>query len=216
MPLTSLFFTAARCARARPLLCSASQRSGGDGVGAGGEDGGGAAGHAALELARKSCAELQKLAPPHHLSWESRAQLREVAGATPSLAAFTRPLKFAATVRARTDSRSAPSLEMSASARSRAWARGPTAGDRRRTLRRSRKQVYSYSNKRTNCTRRGERTSNRLARGPGAALHKAIFCVGASGTFACCGVISGFEKRTVARPHFPLWFRRRRKCFAGG
>lgn len=99
MPLTSLFFTAARCARARPLLCSASQSSGGDGVGAGGEDGGGAAGHPALELARKSCAELQKLAPPR-LSWESRAQLREVAGATPSLAAFTRPLKFAATVRA--------------------------------------------------------------------------------------------------------------------
>lgn len=108
-------------------------------------------------------------------------------------------------------------LAMSASARSRAWARGAQRrGEELGTHRRSRKQVYSYSNKRTNCTRRGEGASNRRARGSGAALHKAIFCVGASGAFACCGVISGFEKRTVARPHFPLWFRRRRKCFAGG
>ncbi|KAF6333413.1 hypothetical protein mRhiFer1_008171 [Rhinolophus ferrumequinum] len=88
----------ARWARARPLLCSASQSSGGDGVGAGSESGGGAAGHAALDMARKGYAEMQKLAPP--LSWESRAQLRVVVGATPSPAAFTRPLKFSATVRA--------------------------------------------------------------------------------------------------------------------
>lgn len=47
------------------------------------------------ERAAQSC---RNLLPP--LSWESRAQLREVEGATPSLAAFTRPLKFAATVRA--------------------------------------------------------------------------------------------------------------------
>lgn len=93
---------------------------------------------------------------------------------------------------------------------------GPAPEREAGTHRQCRKQVYSYSNKPTNCTRQGEGASNRLARGPGAALHKAIFCVGASGAFACCGVISGFEKRTVARPHFPLWFRRRRKCFAGG
>lgn len=133
---------------------------------------------------------------------------------TPSPEAFAPPLKFAAAVQAVLDSRSARSWEM--------WRvpepgrGGPAPGRGAGTHRRSLKQVYSYSNKRTNCTRRGEGASNRLARGPGAALHKAIFCVGASGAFACCGVISGFEKRTVARPHFPLWFRRRRKCFAGG
>lgn len=27
------------------------------------------------------------------------------------------------------------------------------------------------------------------------------------------GVISGFEKRALAQPHFPLWFRRREEVF---
>lgn len=154
----------------------------------------------------------QKLAPS--VGWESRAQLRGSRGATPNPEAFTSSLKFA------TAGRAAPTLGVRGAGRcGRApepGLGGPAPGRGVGTHRRSRKQVYSYSNKRTNCTRRGEGTSNRLARGPGAALHKAIFCVRASGAFACCGVISGFEKRTVARPHFPLWFRLRRKCFAGG
>ena len=58
------FFPEARWAKARLLLSSASQRPSGDGVGreerAGG---GGAAGRAALELARKGFEKLQKLAP---------------------------------------------------------------------------------------------------------------------------------------------------------
>lgn len=38
-----------------------------------------------MELAKKGCAELQKLAPiPPPMSWESRAQLREVRARTPS------------------------------------------------------------------------------------------------------------------------------------
>lgn len=94
-------FPAARWAKARPPLCSASQRPGGDEVGREGRaGGGGAAGHAALELARKGCEKLQKLAPS--TTWESRAQLRGSGegGATRRPAAFSRPLKFVATVRA--------------------------------------------------------------------------------------------------------------------
>lgn len=96
-----LFFPATRWAKARPLLCSASQRSGRDEVGREGRaGGGGAAGHGALELARKGFEKLQKLASS--TSWESHAQLRGSGGggATRRPAAFTRPLKFVATVRA--------------------------------------------------------------------------------------------------------------------
>lgn len=167
-----------------------------------------------MELPRKGRAELRKLAPS--ISWESRAQLKGGGGRDPQHSGFHSTPQVRGHSAGCSDSRSAPSIETSPAPAPEPSHGGPAPGRAAGTHRRGRKQVYSYSNKRTNCTRRGEGASNRLARGPGAALHKAIFCVGAIRAFACCGVISGFEKRTVARPHFPLWFRRRRKCFAGG
>lgn len=200
---------AARWAGARPH----GARRPGRGTGQGRETGrgrGGAAGTRA-RVGEKGGAELQELAPA--VSRGSGAQLRG-RGAPPQHSGLLSTLAFAAPLRA-----VRPPRALGARRRWRAppqsRARGPSAGSRAGTHRRG-KQVYSYSNKRTNCAGRGGGASNRRARGLGAALHKAIFCVGASGAFACCGVISGFEKRTAARPHFPLWFRRRRKCFAGG
>lgn len=220
-----LFLPAARWGRARPpprsLGATVPRRRPGRGGSAGGRGRGG----------RPSCAEDGKKgrrgaagtcsprtgSPELSLGRSGARSSPSHPAPHPVPAAFTRPLKLAATGRATLTPRALGALAVSASTGSRARTRGAQRRGRgAATHRRSRKQVYSYSNKRTNCARRGEGASNRLARGPGAALHKAIFCVGASGVFACGGVISGFEKRTVARPHFPLWFRRRRKCFAGG
>lgn len=127
-----LFFPATRWAKARPLLCSASQRSGRVEVGREGRaGGGGAAGHGALELARKGFEKLQKLASS--TSWESHAQLRGSGGGRdppPSGLHSTPQVRGHSAGSA--DSRSARSLEMSASASSRARARGPSAGERSR------------------------------------------------------------------------------------
>ena len=100
-PAPFLSFPAARWARARPPPSSFSQRPGEDLVGAGAEGGRRRGGRPAelrgrrREKAPQSCRNL--LPPP--LSWEFRAQLREVGGATLSPAAFHRPLKFAGTMR---------------------------------------------------------------------------------------------------------------------
>ncbi|XP_070347630.1 collagen, type I, alpha 1b-like [Equus asinus] len=168
--------------RGAATRCSAS----GPGNGAGAGDGSGAgrgSGHAgpSWRERRRGAAGTRPRGEPR-----SGAQLRG-RGAPPQHSGLLSTLAFAAPLRA-----VRPPRALGARRRWRAppqsRARGPSAGSRAGTHRRG-KQVYSYSNKRTNCAGRGGGASNRRARGLGAALHKAIFCVGASGAFACCGVI---------------------------
>lgn len=95
------FFPAARWAAARPLRCSASQRPGGDEVGREGGRGRGGRPRCA-GVGKKGLREAAETCSLHELGVPRPAEGGSCGGggATRRPAAFTRPLKFVATVRA--------------------------------------------------------------------------------------------------------------------